>query len=308
MGDIVIENTIQNELVNCALCASREHRVIGSFALKGHELRIVECLNCKLAYTNPRIAESELKKYFQSFRAVSSKQVEYWRKNHLPIMKQLVSFFKKYKPGKLLDVGCGYGFLLNEAKNLGWDPYGVEISKPNADYARTVLNLNVFNGYLCDAGFGENAFKVVTIIDTLYYSYDPMRELREVKRVLEDNGTLIIRDVNRITYISKWQSIKRFLGFKDPLSKNIFFDGMNDHIYFFSIGSMKKILHDAGFKDITFHNGVMANDLKLSKLINIGRKLLMFLFNIIWILSCKKVCLAPSVIVIARKKKDHKPC
>jgi SAM-dependent methyltransferase len=303
----MIENKIQKELVSCTLCNSREYRLIGSFSLKGQDLGLAECLNCKLAYTNPRLISSELMKYFQSFRAVSNEQVDYWRENHLPIMKQIVRFFKEYKPGKLLDIGCGYGFLLNEARNLGWVPYGLEISKPNTDYARTRFGLNVFNGYLYEAGFNENAFKIVTIIDTLYYSYDPIRELREVRRVLEDNGSLIIRDVNRIEYISKWQMIKRFLGFKDHLSKNAFFDGMNDHIYFFSIRSMRKILNEAGFKDIKFYNGVMAHNLKVSKLINIGRSLLILLFNIIWILSCKKLCLAPSVVVVARKHKDNIP-
>src|SRR3954454_5949513 len=38
--------------------------------------------------------------------------------------------------GRLLDVGCGYGLLLDEARARGYDTVGLELSREGAAYAR----------------------------------------------------------------------------------------------------------------------------------------------------------------------------
>jgi len=286
------------EAINCNLCQSNNCKTIGTFEFCGQELKLVKCLECGLNYVNPRVTQEELNKYFQDFHRVSQSEVEYWNNNKMLIIKQVINILKKYKPGKLLDVGSAYGFLLNEAKQLGWKPYGVEISKANVEYSKEKYNIDIFNGYLKEAKYKEESFDVVTIIDVLYYSYDPIFELKETRRILKDGGLLIIRDTNRINYIQKSQMLKK----SKDLFENFFFFGMKDHLYFFNINSCKKMLVKAGFKDITFVNSMMGCETKKRFSKNKMVRLIMLLFfDAIWFLSCKKICLAPSVIVMARK-------
>ena len=42
---------------------------------------------------------------------------------------------KETAVGRILDVGCGCGFFLKEAKDRGWNMEGVEPSKESVDYA-----------------------------------------------------------------------------------------------------------------------------------------------------------------------------
>ena len=46
---------------------------------------------------------------------------------------------------KMLDVGCGYGFLLNEMQSRGWDVKGLEVSKTGRDYTRSKWNFQVYS-------------------------------------------------------------------------------------------------------------------------------------------------------------------
>lgn len=291
----------KTEMINCDLCYSRDYRWIGNFSFYGSELSLVSCAVCGLAYTSPRLHSSELKKHFQSTQGVSEKAITYMRGYKLFVIKQIIKYLKEFKQGKLLDIGSSCGLLLNEARRLGWEVYGVEISLPNAEYSHRNYGLNVFNGYLHEAKFPNKSFKVVTIIDTLYYCYHPVQELKEIYRILEDGGLLLVRYVNRINYIRAWQTVKMLLGANCHLSRNIFFEGMNDHLYFFDIGTLRKALDAAGFRDIKFFNGAMAYKVKGGSFINNVRRIVVQLFDMVWWLSGRRMCFAPSVIVIARK-------
>src|SRR4051794_27789023 len=45
--------------------------------------------------------------------------------------------------GRLLDVGCGHGLLLDEARSRGYEAVGLELSRAAARHAREALDLDV---------------------------------------------------------------------------------------------------------------------------------------------------------------------
>src|SRR5436305_7246699 len=50
---------------------------------------------------------------------------------------------RRVPSGRLLDVGCGHGLLLDEARKLGYEVEGLELSEHAAAHARDKLNLTV---------------------------------------------------------------------------------------------------------------------------------------------------------------------
>src|SRR3954471_12807415 len=52
--------------------------------------------------------------------------------------------------GRLLDVGCGHGLLLDEARRAGWEAEGLELSRRAASHARERLGLRVHERTLGD--------------------------------------------------------------------------------------------------------------------------------------------------------------
>src|ERR687896_786938 len=58
--------------------------------------------------------------------------------------RRLLDLIGRYAPaGRLLDVGCGHGLLLDEARSRGYEVAGIELSAGAAEYARDVLGLDV---------------------------------------------------------------------------------------------------------------------------------------------------------------------
>jgi len=58
------------------------------------------------------------------------------------IRNDLLGYEKYIKKGRLLDIGCGTGNLVYRAKELGWDAYGIEISKRYSDFLRKKVEGN----------------------------------------------------------------------------------------------------------------------------------------------------------------------
>src|SRR5919205_3953248 len=58
--------------------------------------------------------------------------------------RRLLDLIGRHVPaGALLDVGCGHGLLLDEARRRGYETTGLELSSGAAAYAREVLELDV---------------------------------------------------------------------------------------------------------------------------------------------------------------------
>ena len=69
-------------------------------------------------------------------------------------------------PGKLLDVGCAHGFMLDEARAAGWDGQGVEIANVAAQHARDRFGFVVHPDLDAAAASGER-FDVVTFLQVV---------------------------------------------------------------------------------------------------------------------------------------------
>ena len=96
------------------------------------------------------------------------------------------------RPGRLLELGCATGVLLEAAKRRGWTVQGVEYSADAAAEAAR-HGVPVFVGALADAALADSAYDVAFLGDVLEHVPDPAAVLREVARVLAPGGALVLR-------------------------------------------------------------------------------------------------------------------
>jgi len=94
--------------------------------------------------------------------------------------------------GRVLDIGCAWGFFLALCKERGWEPKGVDLSHIQTEYARRRFGLDVFTGSLHDARYPAGHFDAVTMWHVFEHFHDPLGALREVRRVLKRDGTVVI--------------------------------------------------------------------------------------------------------------------
>jgi SAM-dependent methyltransferase len=92
---------------------------------------------------------------------------------------------------RVLDVGCGPGLLLDEARRRGWTAHGVELSTWAVGQARA-RGIDVFNGTLEEAAYQDAHFDAVFMVDVLEHLTDPVRTLAEITRVLRPGGVLCL--------------------------------------------------------------------------------------------------------------------
>ncbi|MEI8176363.1 MAG: methyltransferase domain-containing protein [Candidatus Omnitrophota bacterium] len=197
--------------------------------------RIVKCLGCGLAYVNPRKEPEEI---HQDYREMVDEEYQAEEKGRRLSARIILKRLRKFKrKGKLLDIGCATGLLLDEAAQQGWDPYGVELSKWSVDYAKTRFGINIYNGALDKAGFKHNFFDAVVLQDSIEHLTDPKQTLMEIRRILKPDGVLCISTPNIDSFVSKILRGKWW--------------GINQsHLYYFTQKTLEQMLIAAGFSPL----------------------------------------------------------
>ena len=105
---------------------------------------------------------------------------------------RLLDMVAVHRPsGRLLDVGCGHGFLLDEARRRGYDGVGLELSRTAAAHARDTLGLDVREEPL--AGFVDRErFDVIILADVIEHVEDPVAMLDACVELLRPDGVLCV--------------------------------------------------------------------------------------------------------------------
>lgn len=104
---------------------------------------------------------------------------------------------------KVLDVACGEGYgsflLANDASVV----VGVDISTESVLHAQEKYkknNLSYVQGSATNLPFQEASFDVVVSFETIEHLYEQEEMIKEIKRVLKNDGVLIISSPNRPVY------------------------------------------------------------------------------------------------------------
>jgi len=96
-------------------------------------------------------------------------------------------------PGRLLDVGCGHGVLLAEARARGYEGLGLELAAGAIRHARDELGLTVLDVPLEE--FSQQAaepFDVIVLADVLEHLDDPVDAIDTCCELLADGGVLCV--------------------------------------------------------------------------------------------------------------------
>jgi 2-polyprenyl-3-methyl-5-hydroxy-6-metoxy-1,4-benzoquinol methylase len=120
-----------------------------------------------------------------------------------------VLYLKAGDKGRLLDVGCGNGWFLDQMRQLGWDVVGIEPDGEAASVAHEKLGLEVFHGSLEEAKFPEGHFDAITMNHVIEHAIDPVGLLKECHRILRPSGKLVavtpnIKSLGRHMFSDAW--------------------------------------------------------------------------------------------------------
>jgi 2-polyprenyl-3-methyl-5-hydroxy-6-metoxy-1,4-benzoquinol methylase len=185
---------------DCPACGSRRRRrfeVLTQESASGRRAAASVCSDCGLAYLDDwRVDRSAVygTGYAAWGAAGESDEEEVAASKRMAFSAQLAAALRSAEPvgRRLIDVGTGMGYLMDEAKRLGFEPSGLDISAYAVDRASERHPDRVVVGTLESAGLPDAGFDVVTMTDLLEHVPDPSSLVREANRVLVLGGLLVI--------------------------------------------------------------------------------------------------------------------
>jgi len=92
---------------------------------------------------------------------------------------------------KILDIGCGTGGTTLSLNQFG-STYGIDSSFSALKYCNQRGLEKVVKSSSYELPFSSNSFDLVTILDVLEHIKNDLKVLKEVKRVLKKDGTILI--------------------------------------------------------------------------------------------------------------------
>ena len=154
------------------------------------------------------------------------------RKEFRRVLARLAAFRSS---GKLLEIGCAYGFFLLEAREK-FEVCGLDVSAEAVEFCRK-RGLSVECGPLTEdfvARYGP--FDVVVMLDVIEHLPEPEETLIRIQRSLREGGHLVITT-------GDWDSmLSRLLGRAWRLMTP------PQHLFFFSRSTLRALLERSGFE------------------------------------------------------------
>lgn len=220
----------------CKICGSHESELIGKPRIDKKfpkvcekDYHIARCKKCTFYFINPVIDLTQLEwseLYKDNYFAHLN--IKDWQINlHKSERKSRIELILKYsklKNGSFLDIGCGEGFVLEEALKYGYKPYGLDIAG-NLHQSLDRSNIQFFKGNIFKANYPENHFSAIYMDSVLEHVDDPISILKEMYRILKPEGIIftivpnedsLINDTKNLLYTlmlqkSKYGRIKPFV-------------------------------------------------------------------------------------------------
>lgn len=161
------------------------------------------------------------KKYFKKYSPDKGYQSQ---KNNPKFIKRLaeIKILGKQK-GKLLDIGCAYGYFLDKAKKAGFSTYGIEISPYAVSKISHLHRIKNFNASREKFPFKKNFFDVITLDHCLEHIQNPIFTLKEINRVLKSKGLLFIE----VPIRTRWAGEPTHISYFDELSLKFILENLD---------------------------------------------------------------------------------
>lgn len=252
--------------------------------------RLVRCLGCGLIYSNPILEENKLKDLYTGSKLTYGTELENLKNTYGYYLDKILPL----SPAKnnLLEIGCGNGFFLEEAKRLGVkNVWGVE---PSVD--AIIKADRKIKPFIKKDIFRKNLFKinfdVVCFFQTLDHIVNPNEFLKDCRKILEKNGLIFC-----IVHNSDSAAVK-LLGEKAPI-----FD--IEHTYLYNKVTLRKIFERNMFEVIEVFD--IKNEYSISywiSLLPIGTFLKNIIKKTLRLFNCQNYCLkikAGNIGLVARK-------
>jgi 2-polyprenyl-3-methyl-5-hydroxy-6-metoxy-1,4-benzoquinol methylase len=230
------------EFPACPLCESDRRE----FPFRVHDpYRVARCMECGFHYLYPRLMESAIQEAYRQPSYYGGGGCGYADTSYIAQEPALRATFRRLlhnlakrglTGGDLLEIGCGYGYLLDEARSFFERRVGTDFSPESAAIARA-NGAEIFVGGIEQLSSGEK-FNCIIGTQLIEHVYTP---LSFVKRLVSHAkaGAHIILATPDIGGVLRKAMGQRWPSFKVP-----------EHVVYFDYQTLSSLMLRAGLNNI----------------------------------------------------------
>jgi len=221
-----------------SICPVDWHKSTRLLALVDDHYRFCICRRCKSIYQDPRLIlpaiTDQYRKTYYSTDTPRSGYIDYQRtlsqqtKTAGWVWDRIQSLIIE-PVYRVLDVGCGSGVLLKEARLRGMEGWGNDLNNMIDDEEVSFIQGDFLSVTL------EGKFDAVIFKDSLEHFPDPYTPLRRAHALLNRNGLLVINTPDANSWL-RYISGRRWIALK------------HEHLFLLTRKNMAGILSKTGFK------------------------------------------------------------
>jgi len=231
----------------CPSCGNRDFKPVitaTDHTVSGERYLIIECVSCGLQITQDVPGKDAIAAYYRSEDYIShsntskgliSKLYKAVRALTLRQKRKLITKHTGLSEGRILDIGAGTGFFLQEMKKRGWEVKGLEPDPAARKVAEDTCSIRLEEPAELFT-LPRQSFHVITLWHVLEHVHDLRDYLGAFQHVLLPGGKLFIAVPNHASF-----DAGRYGEFWAAYD-------VPRHLYHFSPKSMESMMKNAGFR------------------------------------------------------------
>lgn len=234
---------------NCLICSSHKLKQLPGYYEK-HGL--VKCRACGFVFIERIPTIDELNLFYSKYSYDSDSHLSpMTRESYNLLLDEFEQFRSK---NKILDVGCGRGWFLIEAKKRGWEVYGTEFSEKAIEVCEAA-GLKMKNGKLQKSTFSPEEFDIVTSFEVIEHINNPTEEISYIHEFLRTGGLFYCTTPNFNAYLRYY--------LKENYNNVIVYP---EHLSYYSRSTLKRLMRIYGFNSKrVLTTGVSISSIKISQ-------------------------------------------
>lgn len=279
----------------CPLCSGLKGAKV---LVSGPRRRLLQCRTCSVIFLDPPPDRRELTRLLVDHYIKDEARLEraFQRTRESVFARIAAKIQQQMKGGRILDVGCAGGYFLERYFSIGWERFGIEPSRYGAAKAAE-KGIQLYQGQLLEVVLPDRFFDVVTLLDTLCYMQEPLRELRRLRQALKPEGLLIVQLPVATTHI--WRHATRLGRFLGGAPMSLLESGQ---MYLHGKQSMDFVLRESGFAIVEYEP--LPGNRQRQSYRNLEFESYYQASRLLWYLSAGKWMLGPNFLAVASPALD----
>ena len=229
----------QMESISCPICSSDE----GSIAYSFPPYYVRHCRECGFFFLSPRLTQAAILQIYRQETYFSSESEGYtsYKDQEFTLRRTFRKFLSNLERrgltrGRLLEIGCGYGYLIDEARKFFNERVATDFSAQAIAIAKRYAD-RVYQGDIANVPSGE-MFDCIIATHVIEHTYQPKKFIDSLIDRLSPGGRLILAAPNMGGF---WRFIMghRWPSFKIP-----------EHVLYFDRHSLTRLLRECGLQEV----------------------------------------------------------